>query len=141
MKKFILDRRYKDLVEMMEVSIEEALRKSQLPVDLFDHKIPSMMVEEYVRFIDTLKELAIDPSVRIKIGQMKNVETISPPIFVAFCSKDVLTCMKRISMYKKLIGPLVFLVNENKDNITLELTFESKRYKLPGGCKIKFVNS
>ena len=131
MNKFILDRRYKDLVESMGISIEESLRRSELSKDLFDNKVPSMTVEEYIRFMDTLKELAIDSSAPIKVAQIENVETISPPIFAALCSKDVLTCMKRISMYKRLIGPLVFLVTENKDHITLELTFEKERYQLP----------
>jgi len=47
------------------------------------------------------------------------------------CSRNALTCMKRIATYKKLIGSLVFLVNENKDNITLEMTFENEENELP----------
>ena len=60
----------------MGISIEESLRRSELSKDLFDNKVPSMTVEEYIRFMDTLKELAIDSSAPIKVAQIENVETI-----------------------------------------------------------------
>lgn len=93
--------------------------------------MPSLTTNEYIRLMEALKELSIDECTPIKIGTIENLETFSPPIFAAYCSKNALTCMKRLSTYKKLIGPLVFLVNENKDDITLEMTFENKENQLP----------
>lgn len=129
--RFILDRKFTDLIESVGISTIEALKKSNLPEDLFSHKIPSLTAIEYIRFMEALKELSIDECTPIKIGTIENIETFSPPIFAAYCSRNVLTCMKRLSTYKKLIGPLVFLVNENKDNITLEMTFENEEKELP----------
>lgn len=129
--RFILDRKFADLIESVGISITEVLKKSDLPEDLFSHKIPSLTTTEYIKLMKTLKELSIDECIPIKIGTIENIETFSPPIFAAYCSRNVLTCMKRISTYKKLIGPLVFLVNENKDNITLEMTFENEENELP----------
>lgn len=39
--------------------------------------------------------------------------------------------MKRLSKYKKLIGPLILLVNETKHNVELELSMEDSKYELP----------
>lgn len=129
--KFILDRKFAALIEGLGISIAEALKKSNLPEDLFSHQIPCLTVIEYIRFMEILKELSIDECLPIKLGTIENIETFSPPIFAAYCSRNVLTCVKRISTYKKLIGPFVFLVNENKDNITLEMTFENEENELP----------
>lgn len=129
--RFILDRKFADLLESVGIIVAEALKKSDLPEDLFNRQIPSLTTHEYIRFMESLKELSIDKSTPIKIGRIENLETFSPPIFAAYCSKNALTCMKRLSTYKKLIGPLVFLVNENKDNITIELTFENEENRLP----------
>lgn len=129
--KFILDRKFADLIESLGISIAETLKKSNLPEDLFSHQIPSLTAIEYIRFMEMLKELSIDECLPIKISTIENIETFSPPIFAAYCSRNVLTCMKRISTYKKLIGPLIFLVNENEDNITLEMAFENKENELP----------
>lgn len=129
--KFILDRKFADLIESVGISIAEVLKKANLSENLFSHQIPSLSTIEYIKFMETLKALSDDDCIPIKIGTIENIETFSPPIFAAYCSKNVLTCMKRISMYKKLIGPLVFLVNENKDNIELEMAFENETNELP----------
>lgn len=129
--RFILDRKFADLLESVGITVTEALKKSDLPEDLFSRQIPSLTTHEYIRFMESLNELSIDKSTPIKIGTIENLETFSPPIFAAYCSKNALTCMNRLSTYKKLIGPLVFLVNESKDDITVELTFENEENRLP----------
>lgn len=129
--RFMIDRKFADLIEYVGISIREVLKKSDLPEDLFSHQIPSLTATEYIRFMETLKDLSIDECTPIKIGTIENIETFSPPIFAAYCSRNALTCMKRMSTYKKLIGPLVFLVIENKDTITLEMAFENEEYELP----------
>lgn len=129
--RFILDRKFAYLLESVGITVTEALKKSDLPEDLFSRQIPSLTTHEYIRFMESLNELSIDKSTPIKIGTIENLETFSPPIFAAYCSKNALTCMNRLSTYKKLIGPLVFLVNENKDDITVELTFENEENRLP----------
>lgn len=129
--RFILDRKFADLIESVGISITEALKRSDLPEDLFSHQIPSLTAFEYIRFMEALKELSIDDYTPIEIGTIENLETFSPPIFAAYCSKNALTCMKRLSTYKKLIGPLVFLINENEDDITLEMTFVNEENELP----------
>ncbi|WP_294188498.1 AraC family transcriptional regulator [uncultured Clostridium sp.] len=129
--RFILDRKFAALLESVGIIVTEVLKKSELPEDLFNRQIPSLTTHEYIRFMESLKALSIDKSTPIKIGTIENLETFSPPIFAAYCSNNALTCMKRLSTYKKLIGPLVFLVNENKDDITIELTFENEEIKLP----------
>ena len=129
--RFIIDRKFADLVESVGISITEALKKSNLPEDLFSHEIPSLTAIEYITLMEALKDLSIDECTPIKIGTMENLETFSPPVFAAYCSKNVLTCMKRLSTYKKLIRPLLFLVNENQQDITLEMTFENEENELP----------
>lgn len=67
MNKFILDRKYGDLLKSVGISIGEALRKSQLPEDILSHKVPSMTVEEYIRFMNALKELSLGSYTSISI--------------------------------------------------------------------------
>lgn len=129
--RFIMDRKFANLVESFGIVVNEVLKLAGLPEDLFIHKIPSLSSDEYMRFMLALRELSNDESLPIKIGTADNLETFSPPIFAAYCSKNTLTCMKRLATYKRLIGPLLFLVNEHKDEITLEMTFENKADQLP----------
>lgn len=128
---FILDKKYSDVLEKLGLNTREVLKKAQLPQDLFNRKSPVMTIDEYIRFMESIKELSKDDSIPIKMGSIENVETFSPPIFAAYCSKNALTCMKRISKYKKLIGPLEFVVNTNKDNVTIEMSFANDENELP----------
>ena len=128
---FILDKKYSSMLEELGLNTQEVLKKAQLPQDLFSQKSPVMTIDEYIRFMESIKELSKNESISIKIGTLENLETFSPPIFAAYCSKNALTCIKRISKYKKLIGPINFLVNENKDNITIEISFENNKNELP----------
>ena len=128
---FILDKKYSDVLEKLGLNTKEVLKKAQLPQDLFNRKSPVMTIDEYIRFMESIKELSKDDSIPIKMGSIENVETFSPPIFAAYCSKNALTCMKRISKYKKLIGPLEFVVNTNKDNVTIEMSFANDENELP----------
>ena len=128
---FILDKKYSDLLEKLGLSTQEVLKKAQLPQDLFNRKSPVMTIEEYIRFMESIKELSKNDSLAIKMGTIENLETFSPPIFAAYCSKNALTCMKRISKYKKLIGPIEFILNENKDNITIEISFANNKNEMP----------
>ncbi|MFF2912054.1 helix-turn-helix domain-containing protein [Paenibacillus sp. NPDC057934] len=127
----LMNRKFADLIENAGISITEALKKSDLPEDLFNRQISSLTVIEYIRFMEALKELSIDECTPIKIGTLESVETFSPPVFAAYCSKNMLICMKRIATYKKLIGPLVFVINENMNDITLEMSFENEEYETP----------
>ena len=128
---FILDKKYSDLLEKLGLNTQEVLKKAQLPQDLFNRKSPVMTIEEYIRFMESIKELSKNDSLAIKMGTIENLETFSPPIFAAYCSKNALTCMKRISKYKKLIGPIEFILNENKDNITIEISFANNKNEMP----------
>ena len=128
---FILYKKYSDLLEKLGLNTQEVLKKAQLPQDLFNRKSPVMTIEEYIRFMESIKELSKNDSLAIKMGTIENLETFSPPIFAAYCSKNALTCMKRISKYKKLIGPIEFILNENKDNITIEISFANNKNEMP----------
>lgn len=129
--RFILDRKFADLIESFNISIQEVLKRATLPEDLFSHKSPSVTASQYIKFMDILKELSNDTCIPIKIATVENIEAFSPPIFAAYCSKNILICIERIATYKKLVGPVLFLVNENSDSIVLEIISEDEKVKLP----------
>ena len=131
MNKFILDRRYTSLLANVGLCPRAVLIKSGLPEDLFSHNVPSLTISEYFRFMDAISDLSSDETTALKMGLAENLETFSPPIFAAFCSKNALVCLNRLSVYKRLICPLVFLVNQNEDSVTIEIALEGKSDELP----------
>ena len=57
--KFILDRKFADLIESLGISIAEVLKKSNLPEDLFSHQIPSLTAIEYIKFMEKLYQVIL----------------------------------------------------------------------------------
>ena len=128
---FVVDKKYFDMFKNLGINVEEVLKKAQLPQDLFSRKSQTMTVEEYIKLMEVLENLSKDESIALKIGSVENLETFSPPIFAAYCSKNALICVNRLSKYKKLIGPLEFIVKENKDNISIEMKFVDHKNEMP----------
>ena len=113
MNRFILDGRYKELLKYYGISVEEALRKAELPGDIFSRKTPVMKEEEYFRFMEAVGTLSDDPELPVKIACTDQIESFSPPIFASYCSKNGRVCIERLARYKRLIGPMVFDVTDN----------------------------
>ncbi|MBR5364111.1 MAG: helix-turn-helix domain-containing protein [Oscillospiraceae bacterium] len=122
MKRFIIDGRYVDLLKYYNISLEEVLRKAELPGDVFSHKTPTMTEEQYFRFIETISCFITDPHMPIQIACTDKIESFSPPIFASYCSKNGLVCIERLARYKALIGPMRFLLTKTDDTLTVELT-------------------
>lgn len=59
---FILDKKYSDLLEKLGLNTQEVLKKAQLPQDLLNRKSPVMTIEEYIRFMESIKELSKNDS-------------------------------------------------------------------------------
>ena len=68
-----------------------------------------------------LEALSENEQTPILLATAENIETFSPPIFAAFCSENAESCIKRLSEYKALVGPLIYAVTENDSDISLEI--------------------
>jgi AraC-like DNA-binding protein len=111
-KHFILDNRYGDLVRAYGVDASEALRKAHVPEDVFTRRNPTMTASEYYAFMQAVGELSPDPDLAVRMSTADGVEQFSPPVFAAYCSADGRTCVERLARYKKLIGPMEFIITE-----------------------------
>ncbi|MGN0143691.1 MAG: helix-turn-helix domain-containing protein [Clostridium sp.] len=131
MKYFIMDGRYGHLLSSVGLSLREILIKSELPEDLFSRKNIRLTQDEYFRFMESIGEVSHDENIPIKIATSENIETFSPPIFAAFCSKNAQTCIERLAQYKKLIGPMIFIIRKEESCFTVELRIEEKYHKIP----------
>lgn len=90
-----------------------------------------MTQKEYFRFMDVVGSLIKDPEIPVKMASMDRIETFSPPIFAAYCSKNGSVCLERISKYKRLIGPMVMLLSEKDEVLSIEYTTEDGIDELP----------
>lgn len=106
MEKYILDGQYGKYLAMIGIRVGEALKAAGVPEDLFSRKKPVLEETDYYRFIDAVGKQITDPRLPIMIASADNIESFSPPIFAAYCSKNGLACLDRLSKYKRIIAPM-----------------------------------
>ena len=131
MDKYILDGQYGKYLKMIGVRVGEALKKAGVAEDLFSHKRPVLDEAAYYRFMDAVGAQITDPSLPIAIASAENIETFSPPIFAAYCSKNGKACVGRLAAYKRLLAPMRYEVTENETGLRLEIGASSDELSLP----------
>lgn len=128
---FIVNGKYKDLLKYYNLDIREVLRRAALPEDILNHKTIHMQEDEYYRFMDAIASSSKDTYLAIKMATTAQIESFSPPIFASYCSKNGEECIRRLAKYKKLIGPMAFILTEAQDSLNIEIIPGNPTYKLP----------
>lgn len=131
MKHFLLDKNYGAYLAAKGFSVEEILKKALLPEDLFAHPAPSLTVREYFRFLQAVDALSPEVQTPVELAASENIETFSPPIFAAYCSRNGLTCLKRLAQYKPLIGALLYKIEETESEVCVEIISADTEFELP----------
>ena len=128
MDKYILDGQYGKYLEMIGVKVGEALKEAGVPEDLFSHKKPTLDEVDYYAFMGAVGKQVTDPKLPIAIASADNIESFSPPIFAAYCSRNGRVCMERLSTYKRIIAPMRYELSEADGK--LKLVIEASREEL-----------
>ncbi len=121
MNHFMIDGRYKDLLAYHGLDVQAVLKKAGLPEDILDRKTPVMREGDYYSLLEAVDCLSDDPMLPIKLSTTNQIEEFSPPIFAAYCSKNGKICIDRLTRYKKLIGPMSFILSQDEETETVEL--------------------
>lgn len=124
MKHFPLDKNYASLLKAYGISVDGLLKRAKLPLDLFTRDNPCVTSEEYYRFMKAIEDIVPDKKMPILLTTADNIETITPPIFGAYCSANARECIRRIAQYKALAGAIIFGVYEDEYGITVEIKGE-----------------
>lgn len=131
MDSYVLDGQYGKYLEMIGIRVGEALKKARAPEDLFSHKRPALDEAAYYRFMDAVGSQITNPSLPIAIASADNIESFSPPIFAAYCSKNARVCMERLSRYKRIIAPMRYEVSEDKGNLKIVIEASKDELTMP----------
>lgn len=131
MKRFPVDPNYAKLLREQNLSVTEILSRADLPVDLFSRPNAALSSEEYLRFMTSIGEAVQGTDLPVLLATSAQIETITPPIFAAYCSQDGLHCIRRLAQYKALAGALTFAVTESPDEVTVSLQSADSTADLP----------
>jgi len=106
----------------MGLNPDHLLRSAQLPADLFSRNGGSVTAAQYFRLWQAMEDCAGAESLPLLLGQSVSSEAFDPPIFACLCSPNLSVAMQRLSLYKRLVGPIALTVDAQASGcaITLE---------------------
>ena len=87
-------------------------------------------------------ELSDDDALPIKLSCTNKIEAFSPPIFASYCAKNGAMCIERLARYKRLIGPMRFIVTQDDNSLTVEIVGDSEELTQPSflvSCEFAFL--
>ena len=118
--KYVFDRQFGRLFERAGMDVRELLMGAHLPEDLFGRRDVMLSKEEYYRLMATAGRMAPDGAA-LRIATEEGIETFSPPIFAAYCSSNAEGFIARFAHYKRLVGPLRYLVSRRDGQVEIEI--------------------
>jgi AraC-like DNA-binding protein len=124
-ERYVLEPGLRLLLADLGISAANVLRRAGLPADLFARDQAKLTTASYYAFWRALGEESADPNLPIRIGEAISVEIFSPPIFAALCSPNLQVAARRIAAYKRLIGPMRFLVSADDSETVLRFDWRS----------------
>lgn len=131
MNRFAVDDAWKVLLADLRISTEELLALADLPSDLLARKDASVMIAEYFRMWHSLDQLARDPLLPIRMLESLSPEMFSPPLFAAICSPCLAAAIRRIQLFKPLIGPMVLDCRDGRSGLTLDIRVSGASLPMP----------
>lgn len=130
MNHFIVEGRYKDILEYHGIDTGEVLKKARLPGDVLNHRTITMKEDQYYRFLDSIETVGNVTGLAVSLATTDKIEQFSPPIFASFCSKNAKMCTERLARYKKLIGPMSIEISEENGNYGVEFLPGNPEFQL-----------
>lgn len=118
MKKFIVDGQYGQLLKQNNIDVTKVLKVAKLPENLFANESVRMSENEYYSLMNAIDSQNTDETI-LQLSIFEGIEKFSPPIFAAFCSENGLKCIERLSQYKKLLGPVLYDISTENDELTV----------------------
>lgn len=127
----MVDGNYKSYFASFGLSLQELLREAELPDSLFSSSPVLMTQEEYGRFMDVLEEKNPHDTFLMKLALSRGVETFSPPLLAAWCSRNGAAAISRLASYKKLMGGLLYEIRKETDRTHIYLRPRTAGFPLP----------
>lgn len=120
---YAIDTTWRMILKDLGIVPANALRRAGLSDDLLQHRSVRLLPDEYHRLWTGMEAEAGDGLLPLRVCEAIRGEAFSPPIFAALCSPNLVTAIRRIAQYKRLIAPMHIEVLEEHDAMTLVLSW------------------
>lgn len=127
--KITLTRQFQQFIASLGISIEEVLKKANIPNLLWKETL-SLTNLEYYRLLQELDLLLSDEQL-LAFSKIENIQMFMPPFFAAMSAKNGYEGIQRLAKYKGLIGPIEIEMKETSNTVRVHFSFTDLNQELP----------
>jgi AraC-like DNA-binding protein len=129
--RFRLDSGMLRLLADLGIPTEEFLRQARLPRELVVADDPSLTVEDYFRFWETLDARLGSEEAPFLIGKSLRIGLFNAPILAALSSSHLVPAFERLSRFKPLLGPMSLDVTVGPGGTAVDLNVDVGDVPIP----------
>lgn len=111
------------------IPLMELLERAGVAVPPWREEI-ELSDQEYFRFLDALDGQVTDDQI-LPLSDIQNIKTFLPPFYAALCASHGLEALQRFASYKRLFGPVSFLIEESQSEVAVRLEVAPPREAAP----------
>lgn len=119
------------LARLLEFDPVVVMNHAGLPLSLLENEGRGLTAQQIFGFWNTLAEVLPPEKLGVELGRMMAHGPFIPEIFAFSCSPDVVTGLRRLALFKPLIGPFKLTVTEDERGVTTTVTSSEANNPLP----------
>ena len=127
--KVTITKQFQAFIQGIGLQLDILLERASIPNVLWKEEL-ELSPGDYVKFLGELDKVITDEQI-IAFSDVKNIHSFMPPFFVALCAENAWEAFQRFGLYKQLICPLVVSIEEQKETVTIQLSFAIEGAQMP----------
>lgn len=116
---FPVDAGWRTLFKDLGIVPADVFRRAGLPEDLFSRLPASLSPERWFRLWEALEAEVDDPLFPIRLVEVMSAEALSPPLFAALCSPNLVVACQRLRDYKRLVAPVALSLTSDRQGFSV----------------------
>jgi AraC-like DNA-binding protein len=121
---FLLGEEYKNYIEALGMDSEKIYKLAGIPLNPVKEG-QYINRKQYINLMNAMDKFSDEDSI-ILYTDVSKVASFSPPLFAGLCARNGMEGIRRISQYKKLIGPFILKIEQNEEEMILTFTFDDE---------------
>lgn len=119
---------FQTFLSSIGLPLEELLERAAIPNLLWKEEL-LVTEQEYYRLFSEVGAVISDEQL-LAFSDVQTISSFMPPIYGALSAQNGLEALRRLAVYKKLIGPVSIQIDELADTVEVRLAFSLSDQKL-----------
>jgi AraC-like DNA-binding protein len=127
---FVIEKNQLKLISDLGISQELLVKKLDLPDVFQDDDALAVTIDQYTEIMNYMSDVSSD-DVIIDFADIDKHMMFVPSLFASMCAKNGLEALKRLSHYKRLVGPYRLNISESDDILSAVLVYDDNKTVVP----------